>query len=149
MLAGLHGGLAGCYLTGRSKKKLRAGRHFTDRREHHQDVLAPAIFDNYVICNGDPQQSMEGAHYRIFGRQGLVQSEIDLCNTALEVVRKVPAFPKKSFFCLGNKKKDFLFLIFFFSFNQQCHFRLTSRGAKQKYLIMLLFNASNNIYYQI
>ena len=87
---------------------------------------------------------------RIYKKKiGDIFLENDLCNTALEVVRKFPPFRFESFFCWDSKKKRFFFFQFFFFLEQpNQHFRLQA-GAKQKYLIMLLFNASNYIYYQI
>ena len=53
---------------------------------------------------------------RIYKKKiGDIFLENDLCNTALEVVRKFPPFRFGKFFLLGQqKKKIFLFPIFFF-----------------------------------
>ena len=57
--------------------------------------------------------------------------EIDLWNTAPEVVCKFPAFRFESFFCCPNKKKDFSFPNFFFSCNPTNISDLGSKGASK------------------
>ena len=103
-------GLAGCFFS----HVAHAGRHFT------RNVLAPAIFDTYVICNGDPKNQWRRALQKIL--------EIFFWRPICAIPRlKLSASSRlsalKVFFVGTTKKKRFFFFQFFFSWQPNQHFR--------------------------